>query len=246
VSLPKFILNWPNIKLINIKATNTDDFLVRMLKGCIQLSQRPNINNTVNMVPVDHVARVVVSSTLFPPTTPLGVSQVTGTPRLRFNEFLGCLETYGYDTKLVDYIPWKTSLERYISSSTSTTSEPAATSSHNLAAESAEGQSVSKYEDHALLPLYHFVTADLPTSTKAPELDDTHARKSLALDVEATGLAIGKTSVDEDLVGLYLAYLVKVGFLPAPTKEGKKQLPKADLSAEQLGAMKGIGGRGAA
>jgi len=46
--------------------TNTDDFLVRMMKGCIQWASRPNINNTVNTVPVDHVARVVVACAFKP------------------------------------------------------------------------------------------------------------------------------------------------------------------------------------
>ena len=53
--------------------TNTDDFLIRMLKGCVQLSTRPNINNTVNMVPVNHVARTVVACAFYPPTS--GVSE---------------------------------------------------------------------------------------------------------------------------------------------------------------------------
>jgi L-aminoadipate-semialdehyde dehydrogenase len=66
--------------------TNTDDFLIRMLKGCIQLSARPNINNTVNMVPVDHVARIVIATAFHPPRTPVGVAHVTGHPRLRFNQ----------------------------------------------------------------------------------------------------------------------------------------------------------------
>jgi L-2-aminoadipate reductase len=57
--------------------TNTDDFLIRMAKGCIQLGCRPRIANTVNMVPVNHVARAVVAAALTPPKTPLGVAQVT-------------------------------------------------------------------------------------------------------------------------------------------------------------------------
>jgi L-2-aminoadipate reductase len=85
-----------------------------MLKGCIQLSARPNINNTVNMVPVDHVARVVVASAFHPPVTPLGVAQVTGRPRLRFNQFLETLQTYGYDVQQIDYVPWARSLEKYV------------------------------------------------------------------------------------------------------------------------------------
>lgn len=46
---------------------NTDDFLARMMKGCVQLGVIPNIHNTINMVPVDHVARVVVASAFHPP-----------------------------------------------------------------------------------------------------------------------------------------------------------------------------------
>lgn len=94
--------------------TNTDDFLIRMMKGCIQLSARPNINNTVNMVPVDHVARIVIACAFHPPRMPVGVAHVTGHPRLRFNQFLGALQTYGYDVPQVDYIPWSMSLEQYV------------------------------------------------------------------------------------------------------------------------------------
>lgn len=88
-----------------------------MIKGCIQLSSRPNINNTVNMVPVDHVARVIIASAFHPPSEPIGVAHVTGHPRLRFNQFLGALQTYGYNVPQVDYIPWSRSLEQYVNDS---------------------------------------------------------------------------------------------------------------------------------
>ena len=106
-------VNYKDVKL-TATVTNTDDFLIRMLKGCIQLSSRPHIVNTVNMVPVDHVARVVVASALHPPVSPIGVAQVTSHPRLRFDEFLSTLESYGYQTPEVDYSTWKAKLERYV------------------------------------------------------------------------------------------------------------------------------------
>jgi L-aminoadipate-semialdehyde dehydrogenase len=93
--------------------TNTDDFLIRMAKGCIQLGCRPKIANTVNMVPVNHVARVVVAAALSPPKTPLGVAQVTSHPRLTFSEYLATLQTYGYDVPEVEYSVWKKKLEEY-------------------------------------------------------------------------------------------------------------------------------------
>jgi L-aminoadipate-semialdehyde dehydrogenase len=92
---------------------NTDDFLIRMAKGCIQLGCRPNISNTVNMVPVNHVARIVIASALSPPKTPLGVAQVTSHPRLTFSQYLATLQKYGYDVPEVEYSVWKGKLEAY-------------------------------------------------------------------------------------------------------------------------------------
>ncbi|KAL1959532.1 hypothetical protein VTO42DRAFT_1977 [Malbranchea cinnamomea] len=202
--------------------TNTDDFLIRMIKGCIQLSARPNINNTVNMVPVDHVARVVVASAFYPPCSPLSVAHVTGHPRLRFNQFLGTLQTYGYDVPQMDYVPWSSSLERYV----------------NQSSQDQESQ-------HALMPLYHFVTADLPSNTKAPELDDTNAAAALRADAQWSGIdASAGTGVTEELMGIYLAYLVAIGFLPAPTDKAEKPLPPINLSDAQKAALSNVGGRG--
>lgn len=97
----------------NSGVTNTDDFLIRMAKGCIQLGCRPKISNTVNMVPVNHVARIVIAAALSPPKTPLGTAQVTGHPRLTFSQYLATLQTYGYEVPEVDYSVWKTKLEKY-------------------------------------------------------------------------------------------------------------------------------------
>ena len=89
-----------------------------MLKGCVQLASRPNITNTINMVPVTHVARVVVASMFDAPVEPLGVAQVTSHPRLTFNEFVGSLENYGYTVPQVSYNEWRKKMEQYVASST--------------------------------------------------------------------------------------------------------------------------------
>ncbi|KKY28871.1 putative alpha-aminoadipate reductase large [Phaeomoniella chlamydospora] len=202
--------------------TNTDDFLIRMMKGCIQLRGRPNINNTVNMVPVDHVARIVVSCAFHPPVTPLGVAHVTGHPRLRFNQFLAALESYGYDVPLVDYVPWAQSLEEYVN-----------------------GRATDDKSQHALLPLFTFVANDLPSNTRAPELDDRNTEAALYADREWSGEDVSEgTGVSKAMIGNYLAYLVATGFLPPPTKEALRSLPKFELSEVQREALQSVGGRG--
>ena len=92
--------------------TLSNDPLVRLLKACVQLHSAPDIDNTINMVPVDRVAHIVVASAFFPPVSPLGVSQVNGSPRMTFKNFLGALRTYGYDVSLVNYHDkWRQSIE---------------------------------------------------------------------------------------------------------------------------------------
>ncbi|KAI5927913.1 L-aminoadipate-semialdehyde dehydrogenase-like protein large subunit [Camillea tinctor] len=199
--------------------TNTDDFLIRMAKGCIQLGSRPNIENTVNMVPVNHVARVVVASALSPPVEPLGVAQVTGHPRLTFREYLGALASYGYSVPEVKYSEWSESLQQYVGDSSK--------------------------EQHALLGLFHFATADLPGDTIAPELDDRNAAQALKSDAEFSGEDLSQgAGVTEDTMGHYLAYLVAIGFLQPPPAAGKKALPAVEVSPEQKTALLRVGGRG--
>ena len=103
-----------NVRLIIPSVTNTDDFLVRMVKGCIQLGCRPDITNSINMVPVDRIARIVVASVLHPPVSPLGVVHGTSIQRLRFNDFLGAVEAYGYRAPQVPYSAWRKALEDYV------------------------------------------------------------------------------------------------------------------------------------
>lgn len=196
--------------------TITDDFLVRFWKGCLQLGARPDIPNTLNQVPVTEVARVVVASALHPPTSPLGVAQVTSHPRLTLNGWLGALEEYGYDVPKVSYAEWCEKLRAYVGD---------------------EGR-----EEHALLPLFHFVAGDLPANAVAPELDDSNAERALAGMGE--GGKEGRRAVSVETAGVYIAYLVAVGFLEGPGGKGAREVPELKLGEEKLAALAKIGGRG--
>jgi L-aminoadipate-semialdehyde dehydrogenase len=207
--------------------TNTDDFLVRLLKGCVQLRAHPDISNTINMVPVTHVSRVVVASSFSPPVSPLGVAQITSHPRITFNDYLGALSAYGYSVPQIPYAQWKARMGSYVAG-TGDFADPAR-------------------EDHALLPLYHFVTGDLPGDTQAPELDDVNAAQALKKDEAWSGedwSAGGAVTVET--VGVYLAYLVELGFMPKPDGKGERSLPTLDIGEAQREGMKRVGGRGGA
>ncbi|KAF2838212.1 large subunit of L-aminoadipate-semialdehyde dehydrogenase [Patellaria atrata CBS 101060] len=203
-------------------ATITDDFLVRFLKGCVQLSAAPKIENTINQVPVTHVARVVVASTLNPPVAPLGVAQVTAHPRITFKDMGAALRGYGYDVPELEYREWVQRMEEYVGNSKQ-----------------------QQKEDHALLPLYDMVTSDLPGGTKAPDLADTNAATALKADAKWTGEDVSAGSaVTEKELGVYLAYLVATGFMPPPVEGKGKPLPDIKLTDMQKEAAGKVGGRG--
>ena len=90
------------------------------------------------------------------------------------------------------------------------------------------------------------VSHDLPNSTKAPELDNSNAISALKVDSAWTGedLSCG-SGVTSEMVGLYLSYLVTIGFLSKPEGDMGKPLPALQSSEDAQRAMKSAGGRGA-
>ncbi|SSD60185.1 probable L-aminoadipate-semialdehyde dehydrogenase [Saccharomycodes ludwigii] len=185
---------------------NTDDFLLRFLKGVCQLHYIPDIDNEVNMVPVDHVARIVTAAGLHPDEKEYKVIQVNAHPRITFKHYLNELGKFGYDVSIESYELWKKHLE----------------------------DSIGEIgESNALYPLLAMCLDDLPHSTIAPPLDDKNASVVLSEDSKWTGVDVSKgkgcTSAQVDI---YISFLNKVGFLPrAPRSEA---LPEVELSKEQI------------
>ncbi len=69
------------------------------------------------------------------------------------------------------------------------------------------------------------VQGDLPSTTRAPLLDDSNTRAALAADSMANERQ-QYPSVTPEIIGLYIAYLVRVGFLSPPPEGGMgKALP---------------------
>jgi L-aminoadipate-semialdehyde dehydrogenase len=203
----------------------TDDFLVRLWKGCLQVGARPDIANTLNAVPVTQVSRIVVAAAFHLNTAigqSFGVAQVTIHPRLTLNEWMGALEKYGYRAPMVPYQEWSSKIKEYVSGDSK--------------------------EEHALLPLFHFVVGDLPANTVAPELDDANAALTLGLYARGSksqGDVLAASSLTVQTLGMYLAYLVAIGFLPAPTSNSEYQLPSLDGEKLRSLAAGRVGGRSA-
>nr|POE89759.1 l-2-aminoadipate reductase large subunit [Quercus suber] len=197
--------------------SNTDDFLIRMLKGCVQIGSRPDVTNTINMVPVTHVARLVNAVAFHAPKG--SVSHVDAHPRLDFNQFLHALEVYGYHVPVESYEQWKEKVIHYVEDSN------------------------TKREELALLGLYHMITGDLIEATKAANLNDRNAQKALEADSKY-GPADTPEGVTEEGIGAYVSFLVARGFMTPPADVSA--LPKTEISQEQAVALNKVGGRGGA
>ena len=143
--------------------------------------------------------------------------------RFRFSDLLQCLPRYGWPCSTLQYIDWRDRLLEF----------------------------TLKQTDNALFPLLHYVLDDLPSSTKAPQLDDRNTQALLTRlygppqqgaagallspvteRVSGGGVAVSGSvtpvsalshcpRMDEERVGLYLAYLVKIGFLDKPKESGQ-------------------------
>ncbi|KAJ3207228.1 large subunit of alpha-aminoadipate reductase [Entophlyctis luteolus] len=170
---------------------NTDDFLWRLVKGCIQLGQVPSISNIVNMCSVDYVAGAVAEVAAKEESLKLGVFHIWNAHHFRFDDLFNEIKAHGYSVKPCDYITWRTSLMDL-------------TLAPTLADEK---------DPHALFPLLHFVLDDLPTSTRSPELDETNTRRV------CEGSAVECADM-RGVMSLYFGYLVAVGFLGAPDAAG--------------------------
>src|SRR5258708_129772 len=87
------------------QVTNTDDFILRLVQGCVQLGLVQDINNTVNMVPVDHVALCTSLAAVSPlPDAAMSVLHVTARHIPTFNGILSSLKQYGYPTEPCEYV----------------------------------------------------------------------------------------------------------------------------------------------
>ena len=70
---------------------------------------------------------------------------------------------------------------------------------------------------------------DLPAKTIAPELEKANAVAALRLyDKKRVSreCSMAANAVVMRTLGMYLAYLVAVGFLPAPAEKGGSKLPR--------------------
>ncbi len=95
------------------------------------------------------------------------------------------------------------------------------------------------------MPLFHVATSNLPSTMRAPELDDRNAVAVLETNADrSTGDddSAGEGTTRGD-IGRYLRFLAEIKFMPWPTGRGR-ELPPIAADIIQAQAQYEVGGRG--
>jgi thioester reductase-like protein len=87
-------------------AGNPNDFIWRMVKGCIQLGCAPEIDMIVDVTPIDYVSQAIVALSLRPEQLGKNFHPVHPTPP-RWNELMQLVDALGYPVELVPYPEWR-------------------------------------------------------------------------------------------------------------------------------------------
>lgn len=166
-------------------AGNTEDFLVRTIKGCIQLGGAPDLDIAFNITPVDYVSKAIVSlsrqpelhSQTFHLVNPHHVA-------IPWKKILDWLCSFGYPIQRMTYEQWQAALNK-----------------------------LDRATENAFYPLLPLISATgkIPRAgfnqLKTQQFDCRNTLTGLA------GTSVFCPPVDAKLFSNYLSYLIKTGFL---------------------------------
>lgn len=171
---------------------NTNDFMHRVLKGCIQLGSAPDTNAIVDMTPVDYVSRAIVH--LSKQKQSLGKAFHLHNPHsIHWSDLASWLCSFGYPIRRISYDLWRAELMD--------------TWQANL---SSDTEFTAKSALHSLVLLFPEKGAKEQISNSTRQLDCQNTLDGLA------DTSIVCPQVDAQLLNTYFSYLVRSGFLDAP------------------------------
>ncbi|OLR94124.1 type I polyketide synthase [Actinokineospora bangkokensis] len=94
-------------------ATNADDYVTKVIQGCVQLGLAPNRRYQLSVGTVDHLVRLIVEISLRPAATGRNYHAIDPVP-LEWNTLFEELRHYGHDVRLVPFDEWRTTLVEHV------------------------------------------------------------------------------------------------------------------------------------
>ena len=168
-------------------AWNPDDYLCRMMRGCIQLGAVPDVEQNIEMTPVDYMSQAIIHLSERA-TTPGTVFHLFNSRPITISELATSIRSFGYALRRISYDEWRETLQRL----------------------------TQEMPEHALAPLLLFFP-EKPSSESVDNtalhtlFATTNTQEGLA------EMARAYPSSHEQLIHTYLSYFVQCGLLPAPS-----------------------------
>jgi L-aminoadipate-semialdehyde dehydrogenase len=181
----------------------TDDFLCRLIKGCVQLKATPFLPSdssyvpSVDMAPVDYVAGAIVRSVFTEGS--LNKSHNVNNPSFYpFNEMFEKIRSFGYELKHIPYLEWRAALYQSMDDPTQEVNALTAIA--------------TQFSDTWIGGLGH------------PPYDQTNVRAAIS-----QAPVIVCPDVDQ-VMFRYISYLIGCKFMQPPENEGEVQIDWAMIS----------------
>ncbi|MCX6045748.1 MAG: thioester reductase domain-containing protein [Chloroflexi bacterium] len=176
---------------------NTDDFLCRIIKGCIQLGARPTLEAAWDLAPVDYVSKAIVHLALQQESTKAPSTKTAfhliNSSSLHFSELFNWIQMFGYPIQEVPLKDWQVKL----------TAQRAKIQANALAGLTLLLARRRSSTEHLTLP-------ELFEHGRAPQFDCQNTLESLV------GTSIACPPIDQKQFSQFLAYFIQIGFLEAP------------------------------
>lgn len=186
----------------DVGVCNMDDFMARMIKGCIQLGYipEPEDNGFVDMTPVDYVSRSIVYLSQQQDSIGKAFHLINPNPMRSHQLMHWMVNESGYPLVPLPYEQWHTQLTQTVRSS-----------------------------EHVLFPLLPYFTLAQSTTGLNPLTDEVPGTRASPATVDASfscqsTLEALKTpsitcpAVNSSLLQTYFSYFVQSGFLPKPNQ----------------------------
>jgi thioester reductase-like protein len=168
--------------------TNVDDFVARMLAGCIQVGYAPDITNSMDMTPVNYVSAAMVYLSRQPESVGKVFHLLNPSP-IHWSDIFDLVNAEGYPVKKLPFDEWVEAVE-----------------------ENADPQTNVLYP---LLPFFHINFARRMLGIADSHYDQLGTASTQAA-LAGSGLRCSK--IDRDLIRIFLEQLIRTHRLEDVTR----------------------------
>src|SRR5579883_897926 len=168
---------------------NPDDYLCRIIRGCIQLGCVPDVKEYIDMTPVDYLSQAIVHLSQHA-AIPGKVFHLFNPVPATLTELVAYARSFGYQLERPPYNEWRARVQ----------------------------QAIQEMPEHAFAPILTF----FPETQTSEEESTTGLHTMFMATNTRAGLAdmTPYPSINEQLIHVYLSFLLQKGLLPSPSLIG--------------------------